>query len=93
MSALTEADFNRPEAFSERRKQQLPGLPLLPTTTIGSFPQTKEIRSLRNQFKRNKISKDEYEAKIDQQIALMIGIQEGLGEYQIEMNLGVRNAN
>jgi len=79
VSALTRADFNRPEAFSERRKQQLQGLPILPTTTIGSFPQTKEIRSLRNQFKRDKINKHEYETKIDQQIALMIGIQEGLG--------------
>ena len=83
VSALTERDFNRSEVFSERRKVQLPGLPMLPTTTIGSFPQTKEIRSLRNKFKRNKISKDVYEAKIDQQIALMVGIQEGLGEYQL----------
>jgi 5-methyltetrahydropteroyltriglutamate--homocysteine methyltransferase len=54
-------------------------MPLLPTTSIGSFPQTKEIRSLRNQFKRNKITKQEYEAAIDQQIAYMIGIQEGIG--------------
>ena len=78
VAGLTEADFNRTEAFGDRRKQQLPGLPVLPTTTIGSFPQTKEIRSLRNQFKRNKITKEQYEAKIDQQIALMIGIQEAL---------------
>ena len=76
VAALRPADFSRSEIFEARRKKQLPGLPLLPTTTIGSFPQTKEIRSLRNQYKRNKISKAEYEAKIDQQIALMIGIQE-----------------
>lgn len=76
LAKLSEADFNRSEPFAERSKKQLPGLPVLPTTTIGSFPQTKEIRSLRNQYKRNKISKAEYEAKIDQQIALMIGIQE-----------------
>ena len=79
VAALTEADFCRKEAFAERRKQQLPDLPLLPTTTIGSFPQTKQIRSLRNKFKRNKISKEAYEAAIDQQIAMMIGIQAGLG--------------
>ena len=79
VAALTEADFSRKEKFEDRIKQQLPGLPILPTTTIGSFPQTKEIRSLRNQYKRGRITEEEYEAKIDQQIALMIGIQEALG--------------
>jgi len=79
VASLTKKDFSRSEEFSDRFKQQLPGLPILPTTTIGSFPQTKEIRSLRNQFKRNKITKEEYEGKIDLQIALMIGIQEALG--------------
>jgi len=78
VAALTESDFQRSEAFAIRYKKQLPGLPILPTTSIGSFPQTKEIRSLRNQFKRNKITKAQYEGKIDQQIALMIGIQEAL---------------
>lgn len=79
VAALTGADFSRGETFANRRPKQLPGLPILPTTTIGSFPQTKEIRRLRNQFKRNKITLAEYESKIDQQIALMIGIQEALG--------------
>ena len=79
VAALTEADFSRNEKFEDRIKQQLPGLPILPTTTIGSFPQTKDIRSLRNQFKRGHITEAEYKAKIDQQIALMIGIQEALG--------------
>ena len=79
VAALTEADFSRKEKFEDRIKQQLPGLPILPTTTIGSFPQTKEIRSLRNQYKRGRITEEEYEAKIDQQIALMIGIQVALG--------------
>lgn len=79
VASLTEADFARAEQYAARRPKQLLGLPILPTTSIGSFPQTKEIRSLRNQFKRNKISKEEYEAAIDQQIAHMIGIQEGIG--------------
>lgn len=79
VAALTETDFSRGEAFGNRHPKQLPGLPILPTTTIGSFPQTKEIRRLRNQYKRNKITLAEYESKIDQQIALMIGIQEALG--------------
>jgi len=79
IAALTEADFARSEPFAVRRSKQLPGMTILPTTTIGSFPQTKEIRSLRNQLKKQKITKAEYNAAIDQQIAHMIGIQEGLG--------------
>merc|ERR1712238_470951 len=79
LAALTEADFCRSESYAVRRPKQTLGLPILPTTSIGSFPQTKEIRSIRNQFKRNKITKNEYENAIDQQLALMIGIQEGLG--------------
>jgi len=79
LAALTEADFCRSESYAVRRPKQTLGLPILPTTSIGSFPQTKEIRSIRNQFKRNKITKDAYENAIDQQLALMIGIQEGLG--------------
>ena len=79
IASLTEADFCRSESYAARRPKQLKGMPLLPTTSIGSFPQTKEIRSLRNQFKRNKITKAEYEAAIDQQIAFMIGIQQGIG--------------
>ena len=75
---LTESDFSRSEPYAVRRKQQLPGV-LLPTTTIGSFPQTKEIRSLRHQLKKGKITLPEYNRAIDQQIAMMIGIQEGLG--------------
>jgi 5-methyltetrahydropteroyltriglutamate--homocysteine methyltransferase len=75
---LTEADFSRSEVYAVRRKQQLPGV-LLPTTTIGSFPQTAEIRSLRHQLKKGTLSQPDYERAIDQQIAMMIGIQEGLG--------------
>jgi 5-methyltetrahydropteroyltriglutamate--homocysteine methyltransferase len=75
---LTESDFSRSEVYAVRRKQQLPGV-LLPTTTIGSFPQTKEIRSLRHQLKKGTLSLPDYERAIDQQIAMMIGIQEGLG--------------
>jgi len=79
VASLTEADFTRSEVYSVRRKKQLPGLPPLPTTTIGSFPQTKEIRSLRNKLKKKLITKEEYTASIDQQISFMIGIQEALG--------------
>jgi 5-methyltetrahydropteroyltriglutamate--homocysteine methyltransferase len=62
-----------------RRTKQLKGVPLLPTTTIGSFPQTPEVRRLRTQLKKNTITKEEYDAAIDKQIAYAIGIQEALG--------------
>lgn len=39
VASLTEKDFCRAEPFADRRLKQLPGLPILPTTTIGSFPQ------------------------------------------------------
>jgi len=72
-------DFSREEPFEVRRKKQLKGTPLLPTTTIGSFPQTPEVRKLRTQLKKGLITKAAYDAAIDQQIAFVIGIQESLG--------------
>jgi 5-methyltetrahydropteroyltriglutamate--homocysteine methyltransferase len=79
VASLKSSDFSRQDQFEARRKQQNLDLPILPTTTIGSFPQTKEIRSLRHQYKCNKITKDEYDGKINEQIAFMIGVQEALG--------------
>lgn len=79
VAALTESDFSREEPFEVRRKKQLKGTPLLPTTTIGSFPQTPEIRKLRTKLKKGLITKTAYDAAIDQQIAFVIGIQESLG--------------
>jgi 5-methyltetrahydropteroyltriglutamate--homocysteine methyltransferase len=76
---ITENDLARPEPFATRRPKQLKDIPLLPTTTIGSFPQTREIRLLRTQYKKGQITKDQYEAAIDQQIAYVIGVQECLG--------------
>lgn len=54
-------------------------LPLLPTTTIGSFPQTKEIRALRASYKKGEISKDQYEAGIKSAINDCIRFQENIG--------------
>ncbi|GKY96816.1 hypothetical protein MPSEU_000640800 [Mayamaea pseudoterrestris] len=75
----SENDFQRAEQYRARRPKQLPGVALLPTTTIGSFPQTTQIRSLRTQMKKGKMTKAEYEAAIDKQIAYAIGLQEALG--------------
>ncbi|KAG7400699.1 hypothetical protein PHYBOEH_004746 [Phytophthora boehmeriae] len=79
LAAVTEADFKRPSPFAERRPEQLKGLPVLPTTTIGSFPQTPQIRALRRKLKAGDITLEHYRGKIDEQIAYNIGIQEALG--------------
>jgi len=79
LKSLSEADFCRNEIYEIRRSKQLKGIPILPTTTIGSFPQTKEIRRLRSKLKAGEISENEYNAAIDQQIAYAIGVQEAIG--------------
>ena len=77
-AALTPADFSRAEAYAARRPQQV-ALPPFPLTTIGSFPQTAEVRQLRARFKRGELSEEAYRAGIDAWIAYTIGVQEGLG--------------
>ena len=54
-------------------------LPAYPTTTIGSFPQTPEIRAARAAFKRGELSAEAYEAAMKQEIAHAVKIQEQLG--------------
>lgn len=63
LAQLTEADFTRPDTFEAREQIQKEKfqLPLLPTTTIGSFPQTKEVKQTRAKYKRNEISKAQYD--------------------------------
>ncbi|WP_248624437.1 5-methyltetrahydropteroyltriglutamate--homocysteine S-methyltransferase [Enterococcus cecorum] len=62
LAQLTETDFTRPDAFEVREQIQKAKFqfPLLPTTTIGSFPQTKEVKQTRAKYKRNEISKEQY---------------------------------
>ena len=62
VAAITPEDTVRRPAFAEREKIQKAEfkLPLFPTTTIGSFPQTKEVKANRAAFKRGKISREEY---------------------------------
>ncbi|CAN0165448.1 unnamed protein product, partial [Scytosiphon promiscuus] len=81
LAGLTQESFRRPAAFQERLAAQKEAikLPVLPTTTIGSFPQTAAVRKLRRQFKSGTLSAEEYERAIDQQISYAIGIQEALG--------------
>lgn len=73
--------FSREGNFEERIKIQKEKLklPPLPTTTIGSFPQTPEIRKLRRDLKNNRISYDEYESGIKKYIDDCISFQESIG--------------
>ncbi len=77
---LMEEDFIRKPNFKDRRdiQKKTLNLPLLPTTTIGSFPQTKEIRTMRSRYKKGKVSKAEYELFIDNKIESCIKLQEEL---------------
>ncbi len=81
IASLTEQDFTRQPAFAEREKIQKETfrLPLLPTTTIGSFPQTKEIRRVRSDYKKGSISLSEYESFLRDKIKDCIALQETIG--------------
>lgn len=78
---LSERDFVRLPEFGEREKIQKKrfGLPLLPTTTIGSFPQTAEVRANRAAFKKGEISEEQYEKFNKKQIADCVELQEKIG--------------
>ena len=79
-AALTEADRTR-EPYLEREAAQTEHLhlPPLPTTTIGSFPQTTEIRKARAANARGELSDADYEARMREEIASVIKLQEELG--------------
>ena len=81
LAALKDSDFIRKPVFAEREEIQKKtfNLPLLPTTTIGSFPQTKEVRATRSSFKKGKITKDEYVSFMRNKIAECIKLQEEIG--------------
>jgi 5-methyltetrahydropteroyltriglutamate--homocysteine methyltransferase len=81
VAEIDENKIGRKDNFKERYQKQISllGLPKFPTTTIGSFPQTKEVRKARADFVAGKISQDEYENFIKEQIKNVIKIQEELG--------------
>ncbi|PSL31881.1 5-methyltetrahydropteroyltriglutamate--homocysteine S-methyltransferase [Chitinophaga ginsengisoli] len=80
LAALTAADAERKNAFPIRQKAQeaVLQLPLFPTTTIGSFPQTEDIRKLRADFKKGVITSQEYDAAIRKAIQDSVQLQETL---------------
>ncbi len=71
----------RPLRFEERQtiQQQKFGLPFLPTTTIGSFPQTADVRQARLKWRKGELSEESYTAFIHEKIEKWIRIQEELG--------------
>ena len=81
LAALTAADAQRHSAYPQRRIAQHAALqlPLLPTTTIGSFPQTLDVREARARHKSGKLSLAGYEAFLEQQTAQAVREQEALG--------------
>ena len=78
--ALTDADRTR-EPYLEREAAQAQRLhlPPLPTTTIGSFPQTTEIRRARAANARGELTDADYEARMREEIASVVSLQEELG--------------
>ncbi|HAO02989.1 MAG TPA: 5-methyltetrahydropteroyltriglutamate--homocysteine S-methyltransferase, partial [Halomonas sp.] len=60
-------------------QRRLLALPLFPTTTIGSFPQTDAIRAARRAFKAGELSQADYEARMREEIAYAVERQEALG--------------
>ncbi|WP_314938934.1 5-methyltetrahydropteroyltriglutamate--homocysteine S-methyltransferase [Rothia mucilaginosa] len=78
-AAVTPEDFDRPTIDVRRAAQADLNLPKLPTTTIGSFPQTAEIRRHRAEARAGKISAEELNGFLRDEIASVIALQEELG--------------
>lgn len=81
IAKLTDADYTRLPIRSEREKIQKQefNLPILPTTTIGSFPQTKDVRQNRSKLRNGEITREEYDQFNEDKIRRIIKIQEDLG--------------
>ncbi len=80
-AAVGDGDLRRASPHDVRRKTQRAqlDLPLLPTTTIGSFPQTSEVRAARAAVRRGEMDLAEYETRMKDEIATIVRLQEELG--------------
>ncbi len=80
-AAVSDNDARRKSPFPVRKKlqQQELQLPSYPTTTIGSFPQTKEVRSWRAKFKKGELSAEEYDRLLKSETKKTIEWQERIG--------------
>lgn len=81
VNAISPNDANRSNVFAARKikQQQSLNLPLFPTTTIGSFPQTAEVRTWRQQLKKGQLSQEQYNELIAEETAQAIHWQEETG--------------
>ena len=84
LAAVRPSDYERDSVFAERkpRQQARLHLPPLPTTTIGSFPQTDEVRVARARFKKGELSASDYDAFLREEIQRCV-------EWQSEIGLDV----
>jgi len=76
---VTPQYMRSPYSVREALQKQALRLPLFPTTTIGSFPQTDGMRSIRSAYKKGTISKAEYETSIKELIVQCVSFQEAIG--------------
>jgi 5-methyltetrahydropteroyltriglutamate--homocysteine methyltransferase len=81
ISSIKDEDMQRKSNFATRKKIQTNqiDLPILPTTTIGSFPQTKEVRKYRADFKAGRINATDYQDFLEEETTKCIRIQEEIG--------------
>ncbi len=81
VAAIKDSDYTRLPDFKTREEIQKAklGLPLFPTTTIGSFPQTADVRKNRQEFRKGNISLEEYKEFNKKKIAECIKLQEEIG--------------
>ncbi|MFF0549538.1 5-methyltetrahydropteroyltriglutamate--homocysteine S-methyltransferase [Streptomyces sp. NPDC004311] len=80
-AAVTDADGRRSQPYEQRTAAQRAhlGLPVLPTTTIGSFPQTDELRVARADLRAGRIDAAGYEERIEHEIREVVAFQEKTG--------------
>src|SRR6185369_10065142 len=80
-AAVSRADLTRRSGFPERQRAQRKALrlPLFPTTTIGSFPQTEQVRSLRAKWRKGELSDAEYRKSLERETAECVRFQDELG--------------
>jgi 5-methyltetrahydropteroyltriglutamate--homocysteine methyltransferase len=81
VAGVTDEMLKRKDPFPTRREAQKKhlNLPKFPTTTIGSFPQTKEIRVARAKFGKGELTKEQYETAMENEIKSVVDFQEKVG--------------
>lgn len=81
LAAVKASDYERASDFPTRQRKQVDKLrlPEFPTTTIGSFPQTNEIRQTRAKWKKGELSDAEYDAFLKEETAKCVAFQDEIG--------------